>query len=98
MNAWLALILSFAVGIILGLVFFWGLWATVNRLDRKRHPAIWMLGSLLLRFGLVLLVFYLLAQHLGWQHVLAAAAGFTVTRILVSRRLGPGQIKKEVDA
>ena len=89
MNNILLLIVSFAAGILLGLAFFWGLWATVKQLDQKRHPVLTILGSLLLRFGLVLFGFYLLAQHGGWQQVLSAAIGFTLIRVLIVYRLRP---------
>lgn len=78
---------SFASGALLGLVFFWGLWATVKQLGQRRHPVLMILGSLILRFGLVLFAFYLLAHHGGWQQVLSAAIGFTLMRVFIVHRL-----------
>jgi F1F0 ATPase subunit 2 len=46
-----------------------------------------MVGSLLLRFGLVLGGFYFLARYAGWPHVLAAAIGFTVPRLFLVHRV-----------
>ena len=89
MNNILLLIASFAAGALLGLAFFWGLWATVKQLGLKRHPVLMILGSLALRFGLVLFGFYLLAQHGGWQQALSAAIGFTLIRVLIVHRLRP---------
>lgn len=85
----LPLIGAFAAGTLLGLAFFWGLWATVKQLAQKQHPVLMILGSLTLRFGLVLFGFYLLAQHGGWQQVLSAAIGFTLIRVLIIHRLRP---------
>ncbi len=79
-----SLLLIFTAGILLGLVFFWGLWVTVNHLSQVRYPAVWMLGSLVLRFGLVLMVFYLLARNGNWQYVLVAAIGFALSRLLIA--------------
>ena len=87
MNNILLLIASFVAGVLLGLAFFWGLWATVKQLGQKRHPVLMILGSLALRFGLVLFGFYLLAQHGGWQQALSAAIGFTLIRVLIVHRL-----------
>ncbi len=79
---------TFAIGLlgalvaggVLGVVFFWGLWLTVRGLDRTSHPTARVLVSLVLRFGLVLTAFYVLARHAGWPHVLAAAVGLTIAR------------------
>jgi F1F0 ATPase subunit 2 len=89
MNTMLLLTASFASGALLGLAFFWGLWATVKQLGQKRHPVLMILGSLVLRFGLVLIGFYLLTQHGGWQPVLSAAVGFTLIRVIMVHRLRP---------
>lgn len=94
MNALLLLIASCSAGIVLGLLFFRGLWSTVNNLSQVRYPALLMLGSLLLRFGLVLVAFYLLTCYGGWQHVLSAAFGFTLARLLMVRRIGFRQRRK----
>jgi F1F0 ATPase subunit 2 len=94
-NELLALIASAIFGGLLGLVFFWGLWATVRRLNEARHPAIWMLGSLLLRFGFILAGFLLLTRYGGWEHLLIAAAGFTLPRIFIAHRMQTTQIHEE---
>jgi F1F0 ATPase subunit 2 len=86
---WLSLAGSFAVGALIGLAFFWGLWATVNLLLGSRATTLRILASLVLRFGAVLGVFYLLARYGGWQHLLLGALGFTVSRLLVVHRLRP---------
>ncbi|MGD8325101.1 MAG: ATP synthase subunit I, partial [Gammaproteobacteria bacterium] len=70
------LLVSFAAGGLLGLVVFVGLWLTVRELDRTRRPALRMLGSQVLRLGLVLGVLYLIIVYGGWQHLLAALLGF----------------------
>jgi F1F0 ATPase subunit 2 len=89
------LIASFIAGTLFGLAFFRGLWLTISTLDQARHPALWVLSSLLLRFGLVLGAFYLLARHAGWPHLLAAATGFTVARLVLVQRLSPQRAHKE---
>lgn len=73
-------------GLLLGLAFFRGLEFTVNRLVGARHPVAWMLGSLALRFGLVLAGIYLVARLGGWPGVIAATAGFTLARAMATRR------------
>ena len=84
-----------AAGALLGLLFFQGLWITIRNLQSVRHPAVLMLGSLLLRFAVVLGGFYLLARYGGWPHLLAAAAGLTLVRVLLLRRKPPPGLEPE---
>lgn len=95
MYDWLAILISGLAGAVLGLAFFWGLWATVSRLRKARHPALWMLSSLTARFAMVLAGFYWLTRYGGWEHVLAALIGFTILRLVMIRRLRPQQTKNE---
>lgn len=95
MSSSLPLILSAITGALLGLVFFQGLWLTVRRLEQTRHPIVWMLGSLLLRFGLVLVGFFLLARQGDWRLLLAAVAGFSLARLLITRQRRPGAIRAQ---
>ncbi|WP_372988173.1 ATP synthase subunit I [Marinobacter sp.] len=78
---------SFGLGILLGTVFLWGLWLTVHRLPTAAHPAMLMLASLLLRFGVTLAGFLLIARIGSWEHLLLAAAGFAMPRLMIGRRL-----------
>ncbi|MCG6898107.1 MAG: ATP synthase subunit I [Thiocapsa sp.] len=98
MNDWLQLTASLIAGVLLGLVYFWSLWTTVGRLMRQDRPAIWMLGGMLLRFGLILVVFYPLARYGDWRHVLSAAVGFTLSRILTVQLVARRRIHKGSDA
>lgn len=98
MTAALQLLASTAAGALLGAVFFWGLWLTVRRLRQARHPVLWMLLSLALRFGLVIVGFYLLARYGGWEALIAAAIGFTLARLIVVRRARRETLMKEADA
>ncbi|MEA1889355.1 MAG: ATP synthase subunit I [Pseudomonadota bacterium] len=95
MSELLQLVTSCSAGALLGLAFFLGLWSTINGLDQARRPALLMLGSLLLRFGLVIAGFYLLARYAGSQHVLSAALGFTLARLIMVRRIRPRHRNKE---
>lgn len=98
MSGALVLVGLFAVGGLLGLVVFGGLWLTVRDIDRARHPAVRMLGSLLLRLGLVVGVFYLLVDYGRWQHVVAALLGFMLVKFSMILRVKRRSVDKEVDA
>jgi F1F0 ATPase subunit 2 len=97
MTQWLFLLGASLAGILLGLIFFQGLWRTIKRLPATSRPALWMLGSLMLRFGLTLGLFYLLARYGGWQPVLAAALGFTLARFVIVHGAVPHSPGKESD-
>lgn len=89
MNLYQQLLLGFAAGVPLGAAYFLGLWATVRQLGRSRHPALWMLASLLLRMAMLLAGFGFLARFGGWQAVLAGLAGVLAVRVYLQRRLAP---------
>ncbi len=78
------LILAGLAGAGLGIIFFGGLWWTVRRILAARNPALWVLGSALLRTGTVVAGFYAVAGA-DWARLLAALAGFLVMRQIVLR-------------
>ena len=57
----LGLVLALVTGISLGAMFFGGLWWTVQKGVSSKQPALWFLGSLLLRTWLTLDGFYFVA-------------------------------------
>jgi F1F0 ATPase subunit 2 len=90
LNQVVHLILAFTAGLALGLFYFGGLWLTVQRLPRARHPAVLTAASLLLRTGLTLLGFYLIMAG-RWERLAVCLVGFFLVRLFMVRRLGPGQ-------
>lgn len=89
MSGLLAVAIAFVIGVALGLAFFGGLWVTLGRLRRVRHPGLWMLGSLLVRLTVILVGFWTLARMDGWRAILAGLAGMLLVRTVLQRRLGP---------
>jgi F1F0 ATPase subunit 2 len=86
MSDTLALALALFAGAMLGVIFFGGLWWTVQKGVTSETPALWFLGSLLLRTSLVLAGFYLAAQG-HWSRLAACLLGFLIARLIVVRRL-----------
>ena len=66
----------------LGAIFFGGLWWTVRRGVSSAHPALWFLGSLLVRMAVVLAGFYFVG-HGSWQRLVACLVGFILARLVV---------------
>jgi F1F0 ATPase subunit 2 len=88
MNETLQWVLAAVAGGVLGAVFFGGLWWTVRRGVSSPRPALWFLGSMLLRTGMVLAGFYLVG-HGSWQRFVACLAGFVAARFIVTRWTRP---------
>ena len=84
----LRLLVPLLVGMVLGAIFFGGLWWTVQRAVSARWVALWFFASLLLRTGIVLGGFYLACGD-DWQRWLAALLGFVMARIVVTRLTRP---------
>jgi F1F0 ATPase subunit 2 len=88
MNDLLLPALSLAAGLMLGAVFFGGLWWTVIRGISSQRPALWFFGSLLVRMGITLLGFYLVGRE-DWRRWLLCVLGFVLARIVVKRLTRP---------
>lgn len=80
----LVLASALVAGVLLGTFFFGGLWWTVRHGLTSRQPALWFLGSMLLRTGIVLLGFYFILGD-NWQRLLAGLLGFVIARQIVTR-------------
>jgi F1F0 ATPase subunit 2 len=86
MNELLALALALSAGVLLGVFFFGGLWWTVQKGVTSELPALWFLGSLLLRTGVILAGFYLVSQG-HWSRLAMCLLGFVIARLIVVKRL-----------
>ncbi len=84
MNETLSPLLALATGVLLGALFFGGLWWTIQRGISSKWSAVWFLGSLLLRMSIVIAGFYFVAGG-SWKSLLACLVGFIISRIIVMR-------------
>jgi F1F0 ATPase subunit 2 len=83
MNETLTLLLTFVTGVLLGVMFFGGLWWTVRKGVSSKQPAFWFFGSLLLRMSITLAGFYFIARS-HWERLLLCLLGFVMARIIVT--------------
>jgi F1F0 ATPase subunit 2 len=81
-----ALALALFAGALLGTFFFGGLWWTVQKGVTSESPALWFLGSLLLRTGMILAGFYFVSQG-HWSRLAMCLVGFLIARWIVVKRL-----------
>ena len=95
MNEALTLALAGLAGAALGAFFFGGLWWTVRRGVSSGHPALWFLGSGLLRMGITLAGFYFVSGG-QWKRLVACLVGFILARLAVMWLIRPsGENRKQ---
>ena len=80
----LILVLALVTGVLLGAIFFGGLWWTVRKGVLSRQPALLFFGSLLLRTSIALAGFYFIGRS-HWERLLGCLFGFVLARLLVTR-------------
>jgi F1F0 ATPase subunit 2 len=84
MNETLILVLALVIGVLLGAIFFGGLWWTVRKVVSSKWPALWLLSSMLLRTSITLAGFYFIAGG-HWERLLVCLLGFVIARLIVTR-------------
>lgn len=83
MNETLIQTLAWLEGWALGVIFFGGLWWTVRKGISSHTPALWFLGSLLLRMSVTLAGFYFIGRG-NWKRLLLCLLGFVMARLVVT--------------
>ena len=75
---------ALAAGLVLGALFFGGLWWTVRRGLTVANPALWFGLSALIRVAITVLGLYYIARS-GWPSLLACLCGLLIARVAVMR-------------
>jgi len=73
-----------AAGASIGALYFGGLWWTVRNAIGFAVPGLWFAGSTILRTGLALVGFWLVADG-DWRSIVACLFGFLAARLVVTR-------------
>ena len=84
MNNFLILVFALVAGLLLGAIFFGGLLWTVRKGVFSKSPALWFLGSMVLRMSVVLTGFYFVGRG-DWQRLVTCLIGFIIARFIVMR-------------
>jgi len=82
MNETLSLVMALLAGMLLGVIFFGGIWWTVQKGLSSRRPELWFLGSLLLRTSTAVAGFYFVSGG-HWERLLVCLLGFVIVRRIV---------------
>ncbi len=88
MNETLGLILALLAGVLLGGMYFGGLWWTVQNGVSSKQPALCFCGSLLLRLSITLAGFYFVSGG-QWGRLMVCLMGFVTARQIVMRLTRP---------
>ena len=83
MNETVTLVSAGVAGLLLGGIFFGGLWWTVRKAVAAKRPALLFLGSLLLRTMVTVAGFAVVGDG-HWQRLLACLLGFVIARFVVT--------------
>lgn len=86
-----SIVLPLLAGLVLGFLYFGGLWLTLRKLASAKQPAFLVLGSYLGRLVLCLAGFAAVAVTTGLRGILICTAAFIAVRVIMVRRWGkPG--------
>src|ERR1039458_3649574 len=75
MNDFLLLALALVAGLLLGAIFFGGLWWTVRKGVSGKSRALWFPVSMLLRMSIVLVGFYFVGRE-DWERLVSDRTAF----------------------
>lgn len=84
MSELIRLLPAFATGVILGMIFFGGLWLTVKYGLRAKKTVLIFTGSFIIRMAIILLGFYYVGAN-SWQKMLVCLLGFLMARFVITR-------------
>ena len=95
MNETIYMVLAMIAGLMLGILFFGGLWFTVKKAMAAKTPALWILGSFIVRMAITLAGFYY-ASSGNWKRLLVCVGSFIAARFLVIHFTKPTVEKQTV--
>ena len=84
MNEIINLLPALFAGIGLGIVFFGGLWLTIQKGLQSKKSGLIFTGSFIIRMTVILLGFYYVGSN-DWKMMMACLAGFLITRVAITR-------------
>lgn len=90
----LFLIASLLSGVLLGLLFFGGLWFTIKKMLSSKMPGLLFMASFFIRTAMVLSGFYVVSGA-DIKRLLFCTGGFLIARIISKKYFPSAQLKKE---
>lgn len=93
MSDYTTYIFIFIFGLLLGLIYFGGLWLTIAKLRTTPYPVLFSLASFWARILITGLVFFQLSRGGNWISLLVCLAGFIAIRVILVYRLGRHELE-----
>jgi F1F0 ATPase subunit 2 len=90
MNEMVSLALAWAAGVLLGTMFFGGLWWTVHEGVTSKKPGLFYFASLAVRTVIALAGFYWVSRG-PWMGIPLSLLGFLIARLIVTRLIRKGE-------
>jgi F1F0 ATPase subunit 2 len=84
--------IALAGGGTIGILFFGGLWLTVKKSLASKTPALWLIGSFLLRSAVTIVGFYFLSGN-DWKKMVVCLIGFIIARTFMKQKIQLTKIK-----
>ena len=82
---WIEMSVAIGCGILIGLLYFGGLWWTVNQLPETERPLAFYLTSVVVRMAIIAACLVLTLQF-GVAHLVLAVVGFFAARLFLVYR------------
>ena len=80
----LELLFPLCTGVVLGCLFFYSLWITVNKGLKSTRPVVWFLGGVITRMAVAVTVFYWVSDNNLFK-LLACLTGFVIGRVVMTK-------------
>jgi len=80
------LMMALLAGVLLGMIFYGGLWWTIRRSVPAKTLNVWLIGSFPFRAIIAVGGFYLVSRG-DWRSLLVCLLGFLIARVCVTRLL-----------
>lgn len=88
--------IGFIIGIALGIVYFGGLYFSIQKMTKAKYPSLIMTLSFILRMAILVGVFFYLSKG-GYQDMLFGLLGVLLVRIIMTfmmKEQNPNSVKK----
>jgi len=78
--------INFLIGVILGIIFFGGLYWTIQKLTEVKRPGLLMICSLIFRMAVLLSVLFYVSKS-GYMGILYAMLGMFLVRVIMTFKI-----------
>lgn len=90
MSKYWDLTIALLTGMLLGTIFFSGLWWTIRKITTSKFPGILFLSSLIIRIAIITLGFFLVTKlhsENSWMLVVICLLGFLLARFVITKMI-----------